>query len=243
MFASATRPSATTTSSSSSIPTIVAPSNPSPSSIAQSTSTSSTISGASSTTTAASGSLKFSANNTGAIVGGVIGGLAFIFLAGSAIFFLRLWSKRHPKINTEQDPMWNDGSPNIQLSRNHEPAELSGELRLVYELPGERESVHIELDSRSFHEIGVSWLSPSLKWAYCIQYTFCCIEYRLLLLLLYKLIHWFSDVLQSEAPERESIYVSVQWASHNRSRNVCYDSGLEDCFKISNGMSNLYMPW
>lgn len=55
--------------------------------------------------------------------------------------------------------MWNDGSPKIQVSRSQEPAELSGESRLVYELPGERECVHIELDSapcRSFHETGVS---------------------------------------------------------------------------------------
>lgn len=143
---------ATPTSSSSFIPTIATPSNTSPSSTGTSSSTSSTVLEAASLASDPSHS---SVNNTGAIVGGVIGGLAFIFLAAFAIFFLRLYSKRHVRTNPEQTPTREESPPRIQLGVNRELAELSSKSRLAYELPGKSECVLIELDSvslRSFHD-------------------------------------------------------------------------------------------
>ena len=148
---------ATPTSSSSSIPTTATPSNTSPSSTGTPSSTALEASfSVTSTPEAASDS---SVNNTGAIVGGVIGGLAFIFLAAFAISFLRIYSKRHARTNPEQTPMKEESPPKIQLGVNHQLAELSSKSRLAYELPSKRECVPIELESvslRVFHDTEVS---------------------------------------------------------------------------------------
>lgn len=131
LFAAATTPLATLTLLSASITTQATPSNTSPSSTGTSSSTSSTSFKAYASATAASEPPESSANNVGAIVGGVIGGLGFILLAGFAIFFLRLYSKRHPKTTPEQNPRWIEGPRMIQQNVNNDRGELAG-LQNIY---------------------------------------------------------------------------------------------------------------